>query len=90
MLDQYKPDWFIPNLLPERPSGAQCLEPAIGKQATVKHSIWSNPPDSSPGYWEASFQVQWRQVHEYAESRQFFANGVVDIKYTMNDITKDI
>jgi len=70
LLDQYKPGWFVPNLLPEHPSGAQWLGPNVGKQAAVKQAIWSNPPDSSPGYWEASFQVQWRRVHEYAESWQ--------------------
>jgi len=46
------------DLLPEHPSGAQCLELAVGKQAAVEHPVWSNPPDLSPGYWEASFQVQ--------------------------------
>jgi len=27
----------LADLFPERPSGAQCLEPAVGKQAAVKH-----------------------------------------------------
>jgi len=65
---------------------------AVGKQAAVEHPIWSNPPDLSPGYWEASFQFQWRQLHEYAESQQFFANDVVNMfnKYAMNDVTKNI
>jgi len=42
-------------LLPEYPSGAQWLELAIGKQAAVEHSIWSNPPDSSLGYCAGQF-----------------------------------
>ena len=74
ILGQYKPGWFLPNLLPERPSGAQCLELAVGKQAAVEH-----PGFLSPSYWEISFQVQWRRVHDYAESRQFFASGVVNM-----------
>ena len=79
LLDQYKTSWFVPNFLPERPSGAQYLELAVGKQAAVEHPIWSNPLDISPGYWKASFQVQWRRVHEYAESWQFFANSVINM-----------
>jgi len=41
LLDQYKPGWFAPNLLPEHPSGVQCLKHAVGKQAAIKHPIWS-------------------------------------------------
>jgi len=63
---------------------------AVGKQAAVQRPIWRNPPDLSPGYWEASFQVQQRRVYEYAESRQFFTNSVVNMfnTYVMNDIKR--
>jgi len=51
--------WLIcSQLVTRRPSGAQCLELVVGKQAAVEHPIWSNPLDLSPGYYEASFQVQ--------------------------------
>jgi len=38
------------------------------------------------------FSGSMKGVHEYAESRQFFANGVINTfnKYVMNDVTKNI